>query len=201
MTHVHPYRPVRGIGGSIVLALLVGYPLGVLGTACVAIVTLTITSVAEGGGALQGFGWGLFGGFLTGLITGGPVFAVLSVRRPMDHAWVRVFGACQIASLAGMLFDLLFGATSIDSALLFWAPVIVLPTSALVYFLRTRHLSPIPPRLGAEYKHLCNRCEYDLRGLPEDEVCPECGAPGGSDAMTRVEREWGAASHWNPPGE
>lgn len=198
-----------------IVGAALGYPLGVFGTICVASITMTviswiITAVSENLGlshagtatmsSLIGNGvfMGIYGGFIVGLVTGGPVFAVVALFRPVLVAWFWIFGMCTIASLVGLALDIesaVSGGNFQQSATWYFLmfPAIMLVVTAGAYMLCTTKQSnlralnrgnarAVPPNHGA-YRHVprhgktyyCPDCGY--RALPTQDAsfCAACG--------------------------
>ena len=169
---------------AIAMALFVGFPLGVLGNVFVA------TTVFFGFGLFEslqdGMEWavlGLWGGAATGLVTGGPVFAIVAAFRPIKHAWVWVFVPCLIASIIGGVLEWLLPRMTTEGFLVFYLPVLTLVCGSIIYLVRTKHLAPVwIKRSTYASRHdpfVCAHCSYDLRGLESDAPCPECGTERG----------------------
>lgn len=170
-TRHDPRRPRRDLGYSLVHALFLGYPLGVVGNIVVASIVLTIMA-----GPSAGLTLGAFGGLITGLFTGGPVFALVTVRRPTAHAWICIFGPCLLATFLGVAIH---SAQSGNVGFFFLFPLVTLLVGSIVYVACTKHLAPVDP-LKTSDPTKCVSCGYSLVGLGEGARCPECGtAPTG----------------------
>jgi hypothetical protein len=86
------------------VALLMGWVMGALGTGIVAACSIGVAAFTDGDGVLQPIAFGAIYGSIGGLFTGGPVFALVAVRRRMIHAWLWIFlPLCVACSLSGQI--------------------------------------------------------------------------------------------------
>ncbi len=181
----------------IIVGALLGYPLGVLGTICVAVVAMTVliwifSTVMDALGLQFGQGatmpnsvlqvgtlMGVYGGVYVGLVTGGHVFVVVAIMRPLLPAWVCVFGACTIASLVGIGTDLGHmdtgaGAQPALSANFVAYPAIMLLVASTAFVCLTRRHSNFRGLRGSR-PYYCPECGYRAHASHDPTSCAACG--------------------------